>query len=310
MDSSEETASDTDLFDKKYEDLDAKYNNDIEIKQVADYAQELSGGVFLAGNGLSISYSGQFKQENFDPPTLPWRKSTIHAVVDFLLDEGNISKEDMWKEFSNMLHKLFLDAFISPILSAHRDYDPTKIQIYTNKLMNYNQIYTLNYDLLLPWTGLPDVKYVHGNINLMFSGDPPEEERTLQDYGINIYQNFTDQILENILEVRQRDDIVFTEVYGGNHYEKLYHIYSCQYLQDQFESLSSISGNLILFGCSVSANDKHLWEKIDSNDNITWLWISIHEESKINELHSKVNTHFQRLTQAGKVKYFDPQFFF
>jgi hypothetical protein len=152
-------------------------------------------------------------------------------------------------------------------------------------LKKFKNIYSLNYDLLLYWVTLQDntegytdgfanteeskhegfvvyqnssgfrVHHLHGALHIFDAGD----EIIKKTYA-NTDINLIDQIRDSLN--KQRYPLFISE---GNNVQKLTKILHSAYLNHCYKSLRSITGDLVIYGASLKANDQHILDAILEN---------------------------------------------
>jgi hypothetical protein len=161
-------------------------------------------------------------------------------------------------------------------------------------LKNFQDIFTLNYDLLLYWVivhaaskdfrdgfGLGDevagfrqfsvggdcnTYYVHGALHLFLDEELGTQKRVVT----------TSTIIDEIATtIRQRQQLPLFVVEGAA-VQKIARIRSVPYLNHCFDALASISGSLFVFGHSASDNDTHVYDAI-CRSKIKKAFIFVHE---------------------------------
>lgn len=200
-------------------------------------------------------------------------------------------------------------------------------------LSNFNKIYTLNYDLLLYWTlvlelrgrdllnylkidikGYKDnfgrskneelnwyrknssqnIYYLHGALHLFDDGHDVIKAETTPD------ENLMD-VIRNRLDNNQYPLIVAE----GSSEEKLNKISHNKYLQNSLDNLKYVNGNLFIHGHSLDANDKHIVDVINSSRDLKQIFISVHNpEKNFEQMQQKAYSNFVDGRQDSKRIYF------
>ncbi len=275
----------------------------------------------LLGNGFSIAYDSNI----FNYASLYDKsKEKLGIRINSLFAEYNTYDfETVIKNLQSALH----------ILSVYKINDPTKkqeINIDINKLKEqlidvltethpespewvgedklsscsnfidlFNNIYTLNYDMLLYWSILKNtgkkncsdgfrqslenesiitwninedhnqnIYYLHGALHL-FNSYSELEKLTWSRTGIKL----KDQITEKI-----NNDIYPLVITGASSQEKMAKIKESAYLHRGLKSLHNIMGNLFVYGHSLDMNDQHIYASLSPKlDNI---FISLYGDIK------------------------------
>jgi Domain of unknown function (DUF4917) len=161
-------------------------------------------------------------------------------------------------------------------------------------LRNFNNVFTLNYDLLLYWVilkmggnvftdgfGLGETAggfrtfseeaacntfYLHGALHL-FLGPKRETLKRVVTTG-TIISDISDTI-----RARSQLPLFVSE---GTSVQKMERINSVPYLRHSYEKLKGLNGDLFIFGHSVAANDYHLYDAIFASD-IKRLFVCVYE---------------------------------
>lgn len=199
-----------------------------------------------------------------------------------------------------------------------------KLQEYIKILKEFKSFYSINYDLILYWLmregsnyhgqkwkdgfdktngtlhwpsiNTSNYYYLHGALHFLIS--------SVQHYELEKLKNNKNKRI-----LTQVNEPFF--VCEGASDTKLDHIYHSAYLYESLKSLSCISGELFLYGVSLSESDRHIWETINKNETIDRLYISYFNNGKINKekFKNKANGFFPRLRDAGKLNLFETDCF-
>jgi hypothetical protein len=298
----------------------------------------------LLGNGFSIAYSSE--------------RFSFTSLLDSAIDKNIIDKdsniynifkknntsdfEEVIKLLGNYMQILNLYHPHTDTESEEQDCDNIKkhlIDIITNNhpkkpdeitqqqyintinfISKYNNIFSLNYDLLLYWTILKMQEYIDHNIldTQIFKSDDgfrSKEDEYLVDArdiifdkdkkitlnylhgGLHIYDNgynikkitydngiLKDQILQNLNN--NKYPIFVSE---GESKDKLTKILHNQYLNKCYQNLENINGNLILFGTTLKTNDEHIIKNILNNQAIEKIYIGISNNNQELEINTRFN---------------------
>lgn len=190
------------------------------------------------------------------------------------------------------IRKLLIDT-----IAQHHPSDPTEIGDANYKacrkfLSNFNNIYTVNYDLMLYWALLhqPDVGNETENFTLrpddgFRNSDPPEEDFVTWDMTASHTQNvfYLHGALHLFMEYSELAKYTWTRtgvrlleqidkslksgkyplfVAEGTAQQKRGQILRSAYLSKGLRSLAAIGGSLFVFGLSLSDNDEHILQAI------------------------------------------------
>ena len=160
-------------------------------------------------------------------------------------------------------------------------------------LSNFDEIFTLNYDLQMYWVilraprkhtdgfGLGEevngfrtftegaycsTYYLHGALHL-FEGESGETRKRVLT---------NSKIVDDIAETIRITHKLPLFVAEGTTSQKLKKINSVAYLRRCYETLKNTSGSLFVFGHSASPNDIHVYDAIFSSNNLKKLFFCVH----------------------------------
>jgi hypothetical protein len=269
----------------------------------------------LLGNGFSRAYYGKFdyttlyqaikdekKNKNIKKLFEYFGTSNFEAVLNFLKRAQFLFKiygidgKDIIKDYERIK-----DALAEAILKVHPEKttvipEEAKINCY-KFLKQFDDIYTVNYDLLLYWTLLTDPNLDFGDYFTRDQDTPNEYCEYVRDGSKKDKHVF---FLHGGLHLFIKDGRTIKKVWGntlplieqikkeiengyypwvvaeGDHESKLQQIKSNPYLDHAFEKLSQNKGQLFTFGFSFSDQDLHIVKAIIKNCGIRYLWIGIH----------------------------------
>ena len=302
------------------------------FKQAMDQAQSYNKRHALLGNGFSIScrpdifvYGKLFEQADFSKLS-PSAKSAFEAldtqdfekVIKVLRDASAVLSAYSGVKTS-LIEQLKKDAdglrevLVQAIASSHpewpgeiTDEEYSSCRIF---LSNFNNVYTLNYDLLLYWAVMhnddgekiksddgfrkpedefgseyvvweagtsrsQNIWYLHGALHVFDAGDE------IQKY---TWINTGKRLIEQIREALEKDYFPLF-VAEGTSSEKLDRIMHNEYLAKGKRSFSSIQGALFIHGHSLAKNDEHFLKAIEKG-KIKHLYVSLYgdEDSDSNK---------------------------
>ena len=301
---------------------------------------EYSGMNVLLANGFSIacckdifSYKTLFDYSDFSENISNVFKTfgtfDFEKIIKKLNDTSKIV--NIYDHGNNIIQQLEVDAnkikdeLVNVISKKHPEHQH-KIPDYKfcsayRFLSNFNEIYTLNYDMLLYWTLMLEIRnsdllnylkinlreykdnfgrsrdgelcwyrknssqkifYLHGALHLFDDGyDVIKVETTPEE-------NLMD-VIRNRLDNNQYPLIVAE----GSSEEKMNKISHNKYLQNTLENLGYIKGNLFVHGHSLDDNDKHILDTISSAWNLKQIFISVYNpEKNFEEIQNKAYAHF------------------
>jgi hypothetical protein len=297
----------------------------------------------LLGNGFSIScrpdifvYGRLFERANFNDlsPSIKLAFDAINTqdfekVIKALRDTSAILTAYDRTETA-LIEQLINDAdglrevLVQAIASSHPEW-PGEI---TNEeysscrefLANFNNIYTLNYDLLLYWTLMHDedgikiktddgfrkpeddfdseyvvweaetsrsqtIWYLHGALHVFDAGIE------IQKY---TWINTGKRLIEQIREALEKDYFPLF-VAEGTSKEKLERIMHSEYLAKGKRSFSAIQGALFIHGHSLASNDKHFLRTIEKG-KISHLYIGLYGDED-SDANKHIKSRANRMTQ-------------
>jgi Domain of unknown function (DUF4917) len=302
------------------------------FNQAIEEAQKYNKRHAFLGNGFSIScrpdifvYDKLFEMGDFSKLS-PSAKLAFEAlntqdfekVIKVLRDASAVLKAYIGME-TGLIKQLREDAdglrevLVQAIASSHPDW-PGEItdEEYASCrsfLANFNNVYTLNYDLLLYWAILhnEDGKKIKTDDGFRTPEDDfdseyvvwePETSRSQNiwylhgalhvfDAGTEIQKytwiNTGQRLIEQIREALERDYFPLFVAEGASE-EKLERIMHSEYLAKGKRSFSSIQGALFIHGHSLAENDEHFLKVIEKGKT-KHLYIGLYgnENSKSNK---------------------------
>lgn len=296
-----------------------KKNEWLTFSEAINQTQSLSRNLLL-GNGFSISCSKSFCYENLyeilddDLKHYFNNSRNFEEVLGNLQYKANVYKQCidesigyyMYKDADSLARKL-----IECILNIHpRMSNFQNSQKYNTCLflLQFHKIFTLNYDLLLYWI---IIYYQMNKTNLNFKNiccnyldDGFRSHNEFDCIWSNIYNSqnifylhgavhlFTNEFgtykikrnrNETILSIckhLQENNIQPLTIVASNNEDKFYAIKSNEYLQYCYNQLYNIQGLLFIHGSSLACNDRHIFEAINNNKNITCIYISLHPDTE------------------------------
>lgn len=238
----------------------------------------------------------------------------FERVIRSLKDAAKLVK--LYNESEKLLTKTLtsdakeLKSLLVNTISKHHPSDPTNLSDSEYRfgrvfLRNFNNIYTLNYDLLLYWTLMhefddesdeekiifddgfrhPDgqdstvpyvswevensnkqnVYYLHGALHL-FESDIELQKFTWTRTGVKLMTQVNESLDKGFYP------LIVAE---GTSAQKMSRIMKSGYLQRGLKSLASIGGALFIYGMSMSENDEHILKRVKKS-KISTLWVGIY----------------------------------
>ncbi|MDP2284934.1 MAG: DUF4917 family protein [Pseudohongiella sp.] len=304
-----------------------------------DIAQDYKGTLLL-GNGASIALSGNFSYHNI------YEQGVKVGKIDSDI-QGLFSKFSANKDFEKLLRRLWAADFINkkflvdveeqkkvrePYLKIRRslinvikDIHPdhkslsNSLDVVTDFCSGFGKIFSLNYDLTLPWAldvnndgaiskifddGFTStqkdnkeivalgyspqtqddkvkVYYLHGNISIVQTKKNHDEKKLIS-------KNDKSSLLKHVTEYWSRNDSQPLFICEGDNSEKISAIYRSRYLTSAFESLKTDSNEtLVIYGWSMSNADQHILEAIKQNSSYKRVALSVHESDQEYPAHAK-----------------------
>lgn len=273
----------------------------------------------LLGNGFSMACYGDFSyttlyakvkemglssqiQEVFEQ----FGETNFEAILK-LLDQSDWmaqhyrmipgDKSVSMKDDYEMLKKSLAEAICAVHPSNSSLISTEKYESCYQFITKFDDIYTINYDLLLYWTSLrrepfafndgfsrdedtdghdcefmPDhaygpknIYFLHGALHL-YHDESNVRKRVWKDTGVQLI----DQIKEAL--AKKQYPLVVAE---GDSEHKLAQIQESSYLSNTLRKFKGIEGHLFVFGSSLSASDAHIVDIIAKNLELRHLWIGI-----------------------------------
>lgn len=167
-------------------------------------------------------------------------------------------------------------------------------------LVNFNRVYTLNYDLLLYWTlmqeeleptrpfddgfrtpdegpceyvtwdvektNTQDIFYLHGALHV-FDGGHELQKYTWINTGVPLIEQVRSALA---------NDLYPLFVAEGDSRQKLEKIRHSDFLSRAYRSFSQISGALFVYGHSMAAHDEHIARLIEKNRKVSSLYVGLY----------------------------------
>lgn len=309
----------------------------------------------LLGNGFSIAcrpnifvYKRLFEQADFSRLSTTSKEVFEHLKTqDFekvikILRESSIALKAYKDAPKKLRDALKIDAdglrelLVQTIAQSHpeqpNDISDEEFLSCRRFLSNFNNIYTLNYDLLLYWAlmhldGITKVKsddgfrkpddddfssyvtwdssntydqniyYLHGALHL-FDSDTEIKKFTWSNTGIRLIQQIRDALNQDLFPIF---------VSEGTSDEKLTKIRHNDYLSRAYKSFSSIQYALFIHGHSLAPNDEHILKRIEKN-KISNVYVGIYGDSESAD-NKKIIARAKRLNKSDRKTFLDVKFY-
>lgn len=214
--------------------------------------------------------------------------------------------------------------------NSQYEIEPERKVATLNFLSLFTNIFTVNYDLLLYWLVIFNIKDNNnfwGDMNDGFSWNSPKDciwkpynLRVIPNVfylhgGLHLFHNERDtfkikydnenkiSLLDQIKAYINNDisPLVITE---GDSKDKKFWIAQNNYLQYCYNKLSEINGVLFIHGHSLNDTDQHIFDAINDNPNIQEVYISIHLKSG-ETIDKKSKLAEKRFCRDKKLHYYD-----
>ncbi len=254
----------------------------------------LGNGFSIAQGGDRFSYSSLLEKSGLRDGSLIRKAFKILKTFDFeivmkaLEDASQIEvayndevKAKTFRDDAAAVRESLIHAITEVHPGAHFEVPDKQCEACAKFLIPFDTILTLNYDLLLYWVilragatknfrdgfGLGEevdgfrmfsfsahcnTYYLHGALHLFLNQERETMKRVLT--GTTIVNDIADTI-------RKRSELPLIVV-EGTATQKIAKIRSVPYLNHCYETLTSLGGNLIIFGHGVSDNDTHIYDAI------------------------------------------------
>lgn len=259
--------------------------------------------------------------------------TVVNTMAAYGLITGQISKQ--MRADADNIKKIFIDAINSthPPKSVSINSDSYKTcrdflkKFIPKKDYKGGKIFTLNYDLLLYWACMSDreedqqggkekapkafktLQVIDGFYNQTKWEKNNSQTLFFLHGALHLYRNgielFKITYKENKMVMEQIKEYVETGEYPflvleGEHRYKLNSIDRNRYLLNSFEELSQINGVLFIIGSSFCKEDGHIWSAISRNNNLTCVYIGLHDSDK-----DTVKTKAEKFLSDKQCKFFD-----
>ena len=317
------------------------------IKECAKYKKNL-----LLGNGFSMAYDDaafnykhlledsklpqklKFLFEIFKTEDYERVIKNLETLEQIFNNKGNIVNE------LRCIEELIKRDLVRTITNKHPNsqYEiaPERKAATLSFLSSFTNIFTVNYDLLLYWSIIFNIKdndKLWGDMNDGFSWNSPKDciwkpysLKVIPNVfylhgGLHLFHNERDTfkimydnenkicLLDQIKAYINNDisPLVITE---GNSNDKKFWIEQNNYLQYCYNKLSEISGVLFIHGHSLDETDQHIFDVINKNLKIKKIYISVHQQKEnLKDKRKKSDTFFatREKEETLKVEFYDAE---
>ncbi len=272
----------------------------------------------LLGNGFSRAYDdAAFNYKHLlEDSQLPQELKYLFEIFKTEDYERVINNLETLAEIFNnkCVEKEFIDSaerirddLIETLLNKHPtsqyEIEPERKAATLSFLSKFENIFTVNYDLLLYWliifnikdcdkfwgdmndgfsenspkdciwpynlSVIPNIFYLHGGLHLFHNERDTYKIKYDNENGVSLLKQIKAYIKYNIYP------LVITE---GNSNDKKFWIEQNRYLQYCYNKLSEIEGCLFIHGHSLDETDQHIFEAINKNFKIKKIYISVHKD--------------------------------
>lgn len=315
------------------------------ISETNDYPRNV-----LLGNGFSRAYDdAAFNYRHlFEASKLPQKIKSLFAVFETEDYEKVIKNlETLEQIFNNKgnivnelrcIEELIKRDLVRTITNKHPNsqYEiaPERKAATLSFLSSFTNIFTVNYDLLLYWSiifNIKDNNKFWGDMNDGFSWNSPKDciwkpyslkLKVIPNVfylhgGLHLFHNERDTfkitydnenkicLLDQIKAYINNDisPLVITE---GNSKDKKFWIDQNNYLQYCYNKLSEISGVLFIHGHSLNETDQHIFDAINKNLKIKKIYISVHKDTEnLDDKKKLAKERLKMFYRLRRLRYYD-----
>jgi hypothetical protein len=294
-------------------------------------ASKAPGKSILLGNGFSIARGGgQFSyasllEKSGLPSEGPIRKAferletvDFEVVMKALEDASRIetaygdqAKATTFGEDAAKVREALIQAIQEVHPGVHFEIPKEQSEACGKFLMHFDSIFTVNYDLLLYWVILQATKgfqdgfglgdevdgfrtfklgahcntyYLHGALHLFLDAERETLKRVVT--GSTIIQD-----IASTIRSRMQSPLIVAE---GTATQKIAGIRSVPYLNQCYETLAKLNGNLIIFGHGASASDTHVYDAI-CRSGIKQVFFCVHRPvERLTEIREQLARYAER----------------
>lgn len=251
----------------------------------------------------------------------------LETLEQIFNNKGNIVNE------LRCIEELIKRDLVRTITNKHPnsqyEIEPERKVATLNFLSLFTNIFTVNYDLLLYWLVIFNIKDNNkfwGDMNDGFSWNSPKDciwkLKVIPNVfylhgGLHLFHNERDTfkiIYDNENKICLLDQIkayinndisplVITE---GNSKDKKFWIEQNNYLQYCYEKLSETSGVLFIHGHSLNETDQHIFDAINKNLKIKKIYISVHKDTEtLDDKKKLAKERLKMFYSLRRLRYYD-----
>lgn len=227
----------------------------------------------------------------------------LETLEQIFNNKKNIVKELRWIE--DLIKRDLVRTILNKHPKSQYEIEPERKATTLSFLSSFNNIFTVNYDLLLYWLIIfnkkergnyfgdmkdgfsgnsnrdciwpyslevtPNIFYLHGGLHLFHDGRDTFKIKYDNENGVSLLKQIKAYINDNI------SPLVITE---GNSNDKKFWIEQNNYLKYCYSKLSEMSGVLFIHGHSLNETDQHIFDAINKNLKIKKIYISVHKDTE------------------------------
>ncbi len=290
-----------------------------EIKDILSYLKNEKKNL-LIGNGLSISIWDKFKDHFITDEDF---KDILKRKADEIgkLTNEKKSIEEILKIIKTTYNDV-KDSFFNIMKDKHPNYGDIKKHLEKFAfLKKVDSIFSLNFDLLLSWYMRDNEKlfydffddykfydidkinqkikvfFLHGSFNI-YSRNNKIYKSKFYDKKENRKKTLSEMIKE---ANKYNNEPIF--VLDGESKDKSAKIGNNEYLNFCYNKFKKMSDNLIIYGCSLSNQDKHIIDAIN-NSQISNIYYGIYTSDKINNSNKKREDEIKSYFNGKTINFF------
>lgn len=295
----------------------------------------------LLGNGFSMACYGDFGystlyqkvHEKGIPEKVQnifqkYGETNFEAILKLLDDASWMAQNyDLYEDESASQMRLDYEALKEALTNAITEVHPEHRGVIANEkydsahtfIVQFDEIYSVNYDLLLYWCSLhvepfkfkdyfskdedtngndcefmphinagdSHIYFLHGALHLYSDGESIRKR---------VWKDTSTPLVTQIRAALDRKEYPLVVAEGSSH-SKMAQIHGSSYLSNCLRKFNGIKGHLFTFGHSMSDQDSHLIESIVKNGALRHLWIGIR-----GDFTKPSNKHLYELGESMKAR--------